>query len=201
MATLKNWEDTYKYWLALSVPDIEFITFDREKHNPYFEWYDKEEKDQLHYHDNPIKQTAFHLANYLKDREGELIAAYKIFSILKYFNLYEYNNKIEPAFSKYHEELYGWWSPNSKYLFPYFEGINDFELSRRSHQSADWKTIINTAAKFWTEIANHLSIVIIPELMNHDSAEYKAFSDFEKSIEDQREYQQYLRLKEKFEKE
>lgn len=200
MAVIKNWDDTYKYWLALDVPDVEFLTFDLEIHNPYFEWYDKKEKRQLRYNDNPIKQTAFHLGSYLKGKEKELISAYKLFSIIKYSDHYEFTDKIEHCFLRYKEDMYGWWSPNSKKLFPYFEGINDFELRGGRRYSVEWKALIDAAAKFWTEIANSLSIIIIPELMEYNSTERKAFDDYNNKREEQREYQQYLRLKEKFEK-
>jgi hypothetical protein len=200
MGTLKSWEDTYKYWVTANVPDVELISFDIKKHSPYFEWYNKKEKSQLHYHDKPVKQTAFHLGKYLKDKDPELITSYKIFSVLKYLDLYEYIGNIEAGFSKFNENLYGWWSPNAKHLFPYFENINNSNFSKRKHRNADWKIIVDIIAEFWTELEKSLAIVIIPELMDHDSSEYKAYNNFEESIEEQRQYQQYLRLKEKFEK-
>jgi hypothetical protein len=199
MKKIKNWDETYSYWLTLKVPDIEFIPFDIDIHNPYFEWYYKKEKRQLHYHENPIKQTAFHISNHLKGKEKELVAGYKIFSIIRYADIFEFTDKIKPVFSKYGEDFYGWWSPNSKHLFPYFDDINEFDLSRREMRNADWKTIVDITAKFWTALANSLSIVIIPELMEYGSNEKKVFDNFQNELSKQREYQQYLRLKEKFE--
>lgn len=134
---------------------------------------------------------------YLKDKDEELVAAYKILAFLKGFQ--PINVLIEPlsfTMGKYNEHIYGWWSANSKYVLP---PCQNYSYAKKAFTDKDWKDIVNQAAVEWKSIANEWQIIWIPDYMDPKSEEYKSFEKLSNQKYEEQEFQKYLILKEKYE--
>lgn len=197
--TLKDWNEIYKYWNSLEVPNMTLVKFEYGKHTTDSPWFEKKRQHQFYHSDNPILQTGFHLGHYLNDKPQELIDAYKIFSYLRYNQLYELFDIVKEPFKRHNEDQRDWWNSNAKNIFPYYESINNYHFNKRDTSVKDIKAILDAAAHAWKDIANEWSLIIIPNLMIHNSEEYKDYQHKIKQNNEQREYQEYLRLKKKYE--
>jgi hypothetical protein len=199
---MKQWDQIYEFWNKLEVPEVKIIDFETGINTIDSPWFSIQEKKQVNYLENPMRETAYHLCICLKDKNPELIAAYKILAYL-WSNrqkdlLYD---SLSFAMKKYNERTNSWWSLNAVYILPYCNTLHnsDFRISKLTDK--DWDKIVTNAAKEWTAIANEWAIIRIPKFMDRDSDEYKLFETYSESVHEQREYQEYLRLKKKFEKE
>lgn len=197
---LKTWKEIYAYWKSLEVPELTLIDYEFGKHSTYSPWFDKEEKRQAYHSDNPILDTGRHLGSYLRNKPQELKDTYKIFAFLRYKGLYGFFDLVEEPFSKYDTDTRGWWSSQAKNLFPYFQIDSEyFDYRNLTNNSKNIQTLLDKAAETWKDISKRWALVIIPDLMDSDSEEYSNYCDQSKKLHEDREYQEYLRLKAKFE--
>lgn len=191
------WNKMLNVWDELKVPEILTREFVLKEHSPYLPWYDLKKKYQPMYTENPIRQSAFHLVVYLNGKTNELRTAYKILAYLKEQRKeHIFQDTLIKVMKKHNEAYSGWWHPNAKNVLPYAESLNDL-LEKITVK--DWEEVTIKSAKVWTELAQNWSIVIIPEYMDRDSHEFKEYQNCITKKYEEREYENYLRLKEKYE--
>ncbi len=135
---------------------------------------------------------------FLKDKDPKLIAAYKIYAYTRYYDLrYAFVDELEKGMNKFDQYLYGWWNGNAKNVLPPLDHYHiPHDLTRK-----DWEMVVVYAAEVWKKLSEEWEIIMIPDHMNRDSNEYLEFQEYSQRKTDEIEYQNYLRLKEKFEKE
>ncbi|MFT3822269.1 MAG: hypothetical protein QM731_00065 [Chitinophagaceae bacterium] len=195
----KNWNDIYQYWITQDVPNMTFMKFEFGKHSPHSPWFEKKHQSQFYFSDNPILNTGAHLGRHLRNKPQELIDAYKIFAFLRYKELLGLFDIVKDPFKKHNEDFSGWWNANARNIFPYYESINNYHEINNFKTPKNIKTIIDAAAQTWKDIANEWALIIIPGYMDRDSEEYNEYwKKINKAVDD-KEYAEYLRLKEKFE--
>jgi hypothetical protein len=196
---MKEWNKIWELWKECNVPSIQTRKFVIGKNVIDRPWYFIERKEQIFFPENPILDTANHLAVSLKGKNLELIAAYKILAFLRYYNSqWILSGPLSHAMQKYEKQTYNWWNANARYVIPPCK--NDNYSGDKFHEG-DWKKIVLQAAETWKHIAKEWEIIIIPDFMDSMSEEYLAYKEYSKKIYEEREYQKYLRLKEKYEKE
>lgn len=192
---MKQWDNIWGLWQELKVPSIQTKEFIIGGHTVNSPWFSIKEKEQI-YFDRPVRSTAYHIAVHLKGKEEELIAAYKLYAYITYFDFYSFlDDPIEFGMKKYNEKLDGWWHPNARIVLPdYSERFVDYDAREK-----DWKRIVTDAAETWRQLAKEWEIIIIPNFMDQDSEKYKEFKDYSNKAYEEIEYQKYLELKKKFE--
>lgn len=197
---MKKWDEIWKLWNKYNVPDIKVRNFLIGEYSSHSPWFSLNSNSQYIFVENPLKQTAYHLAIYLKDKSPELLAAYKLYAFLKcYYSTHILQTQISEVMEKNDEVLYGWWNANARYVIPPIDKhISYIDISPRNVTDKDYKILIKEAAEVWTQISLEWEIIIIPDYMDRDSLEYEEFQKFSEKLYEDREYQNYLRLKEKF---
>lgn len=97
---------------------------------------------------------------------------------------------------KFNKALYSWWNGNAKKVVP---PLNRHHMPHEL-TSKDWTKVVVQAAEFWKNISEEWEIIMIPKHMDHNSTEYLEYQEYVQKKSDEFEYQNYLYLKEKFEK-
>jgi hypothetical protein len=197
----KRWQKIYSYWESFNVPEVTTIKFDYEKYFCDVPWYSIEVKRQVVHENSPVKDTAYHLAVCLKNKNPKLIAVYKIYAFLRNYGLSNLLTDILVfAFKKDDEEINGWWSYNAKYLLPDVDFYaSDYGL-HKNMSDKDWKKIVEVSAQLWKLLAEKWCIIMIPKFLDINSVDYKIYNELSEKKFEEKEFQEYLRLKEKYEK-
>jgi hypothetical protein len=195
---MELWNKIFDKWKKQNVPDVVIRKFEIGQQSPNFPWFSIENNSQYIYSENPLNDTAYHLS-YIQNMDQELIAAYKILAYLRYYsNLTVWSEVLAHAMTKHDKKLYHWWNANAKNILPYTQNCNTY-IDKKLYLN-DWEKLVEQSANLWKDIAKEWEIIKIPDHMNSNSPELKDFQDFERKVQDNIEYQQYLRLKNKFEK-
>ena len=194
------WDNILKKWAEQDVPNITLLKFEIGIHFSNCPWFCLKDNYQNTQSGNPLDQTAFHLCCFLQDKPIELVAAYKIYAALKYYSEdWLWNQPLSEAMAKHGENLYGWWNHNAKNILPYTTNCNNYFRNGIKNINEQEDLTIQSA-NLWKDISREWAIIKIPTYLNKDSNEYNEYHAFSKKEADEREYQQYLRLKNKFEK-
>jgi len=195
---MKSWSEVYSYWQEAVVPDIEEVPFDYSKYPYALPLFNIEQDSQIAHHNKPKRTTAYHLLSYLRGKDPELKVAYKV---LAYGWHYDYVSLLYPmlkeVFERHDETTHGWWSRNSKYLLP-STACDEWSAFPPKKLTTE-KAVVDGAIKKWTELHKEWRLIKLPEYLDRDDPERIKFEEAISKVELDREYQQYLRLKNQFE--
>ena len=195
-----NWSIVYELWKTFDVPPLKVVPFEIGKHFNKLAWLELESGIQANLMGNPLKNTGYHLAIYLKEKDEELVAAYKIYAFCKQNDINTLPTyTISDGFKKFKERLYGWWHPNAKYVIPPTKTINDYDLYKWRNDSKKWKEVIRCAAIEWKSVAKEWALIVIPDFRDPSSEEYQGYQEYCEKLYQKHEYEEYLRLKKNFE--
>lgn len=194
---MTQWNQIYIYWNGLHVPDVAIHDFVIGVNTINSPWYDLKKNCQQHFQETPLKETARHLAITIRDQDPELIAAYKILAYMKYHQSQALFHPLKEVLEKFGvNPFHGWWHSQARIILPHSV---DYDYTIQRNPEVDWRNTIANAAKTWIDIAKDWAIIRIPDFMDYDSLEYEAFETFSQSQQKEKEYREYLYLKEKFE--
>lgn len=194
---MTQWNQIFNYWKGLNVPEVQIRDFIIGENTINSPWYNLKENRQQYFQETPLKETARHLSVTLKYKDQELIAAYKILAYMKYHQSQALFHPLKEVLDKFYvNPFHGWWHSQARIVLPHSVDY-DYTIQRNSDE--DWRNTIANAAKTWKDIAKDWAIIKIPDFMNYDSPEYEAFETFSHRKRKEKEYTEYLRLKEKFE--
>lgn len=199
---MNSWAEIYNYWQASSVPKIEIISFDVAEHHSQYPWFNKLEDSQYYDSSNPIRDTAYHLCASLKDKDDELIAAFKIFAFARDAGfLFAVREFTDVVFQKFDENR-NWWNWNAKYLIPDTKNFRYLPSTiydlRKKDVPAD--VIVKGAVEKWKDLSEEWCIIELPKhLKLNDPKRRELEQQLYKKYEEV-EYQRYLYLKNKYEK-
>jgi hypothetical protein len=197
METVKQWNKIKELWIKCDVPPVMLKEFEIGVDFVKLPWYSITRKEQIFYIENPLQQTAFHLAVFLRDKDIDLIIAYKIYAFLRYNRLNSlFIDTLSYVMSKYDIKLYDWWNLNSIYVLPDCPFYYNFE---KKLTDKDWSIIVKEAANTWKTLAKEWQIIRIPDFMDSDSEEYKAYMNYSEQKSKENRYKEYLILKDEFE--
>lgn len=198
---MKNWDKIWNLWQEQNVPDVKTRKFNFAKHNYYYPWFETKENSQPFIDSNPWRNTAYHLSKSLVDKSPELITAYKIYAFVRNYSLYDFLvEELNFAMRKQNNTLHSWWSGNAKNILPDISNPVRINYQNQVQSKDKWKEITIEAAGYWKQLAKEWEIIIIPDFMDRDSEEYGNYQSIARKQSEEREYQEYLRLKKKFEK-
>ncbi|MBS1941157.1 MAG: hypothetical protein JST38_09790 [Bacteroidetes bacterium] len=193
------WKKMWSLWQESEVPPVRIIDFRFGKDIIQWPWYSLAQNKQVGYVNTPMQSTAYHLCSYLKDKDQELIAAYKIHAFLVANHMAEFPyHDLDHAMKKHGENLHGWWSPNSIHVLPYVQK-DDYWVRARPYTNRMWREVVTRAATEWQAISQEWAVIRIPKFMDTDSPEYREIAEHSRKLHEEREHQEYLRLKKKFE--
>lgn len=194
-----KWNLVLERWRAASVPEVQIIPFELGKHRPGLPWYSLEDNRQSLLYENPVVGTAYHLVEYISQADTEFKAAYKLYAFCRLWDLDGFSSYVlQPLFEKHGEKLYGWWNANARHVLPPTNARFFFDDFRFPRQAAEWTRIVEEAALTWTAIAQEWAIIRIPAWLDRSSPEFKAFEEHENSRAEERERQEYERLRKKY---
>lgn len=194
-----EWRRVYEVWKSFGVPRIESVRFDPGQHSIFTSWAERRNHSPLH-HSSVQRQTALHLFFNLRDESSELVAAYKINACCIEYSLRRFReNVLEPAFNTMGTSSFRWWRSNARLVLPYTDGKTELDVLALDMEEHDWKLIVNQSARKWTIIANELVIVRNPSLMDWESDEYRDYIEHCKRRREERDREDYERLKARFE--
>ena len=157
-----NWDDIFKLWESLNVPEVDFIKFQfkpKTKSNKEFIKYMKQrnvggspwhcKKDTIIANSNIQQQTAEHLFH-LKDKSDELKTAYKLNAFCVMTQSWDFSREmLNPVFLKYNQlDSRHWWAWRAKNVLP-FTGL-DYHFPQVNFKN--WINIVNYAAKEWKTV-------------------------------------------------
>lgn len=197
---MKNWEKIWNLWQEQNVPNVKTRKFDVSKHNHHYPWFETKENYQPFIDSNPWRDTAYHLSKSLVDKSPELIAAYKIYAFVRNYGLYDFLvEELNFAMRKHDNTLHSWWNGNAKYVLPDISNPVIINYQNQVQSKDKWKEITIEAAGYWKQLAEEWEIIIIPDFIDRDSEEYENYQNIIRKQYEEKEYQEYLRLKKKFE--
>ncbi|MBK9509967.1 MAG: hypothetical protein IPO04_11135 [Cytophagaceae bacterium] len=197
---MKNWEKIWNLWQEQNVPNVKTRKFDVSKHNHHYPWFETKENYQPFIDSNPWRDTAYHLSKSLVDKSPELIAAYKIYAFVRNYGLYDFLvEELNFAMRKHNNTLHSWWNGNAKNVLPDISNPVIINYQNQVQSKDKWKEITIEAAGYWKQLAEEWEIIIIPDFIDRDSEEYENYQNIIRKQYEEKEYQEYLRLKKKFE--
>ncbi|NTV51295.1 MAG: hypothetical protein HGA69_00460 [Desulfobulbaceae bacterium] len=195
-----KWETVLETWNQAAVPNIDIVTFSiKDQHYPGLPWFDKKRNRQYIGASSPQLGTAYHLCKVLPEQHAEFQVAYKLYAFCRYFDLYGFSGEVlHPVFVKNESAFYEWWNGNARYVLPPFEYRINYERFDSLRTACGWTFLMECAAEVWKEIAANWAVIKIPAYMETDSPEYAQYKQFEDKKYEQREREEFERLKKKF---
>lgn len=196
-----KWSDVYELWEKADVPEVKEVPFQPGEHYPSLPWVELSSGRQIDQGARPTDDTAYHLIRRLKGKHNELKTAYKLFAYCRSQYLSDFGSYVlAPVMERHGENLQGWWHSNARNVLPWYGNDRSrFDTDKRTQeQRTHWRELVQDAAKAWQQIAERWGIIQTPDLMDLDSAEYKAYEAHCRAAQEERERKEYERLKEKF---
>lgn len=195
-----DWQVVFTLWNSHKIPDVEIMPY--KLGTIQQPWVMREEYSENRVScmvSNPQASTASHLCRTLFDAPLELMAAYKLNAYCVEKEYFEFRRMIlVSAFERYGESIGGWWNANAKYVLPYVDELNLYLHSK--DERVGWQETVEEAATCWRRIAEQWVIVRVPRLMDHRSEEYRKYQAYSDRACENREREEYERLRRKFER-
>lgn len=195
-----SWQVMLNAWHKAGVPDVQIINFEIGQHHANSPWLDLQDGRQHSGMSSPQTNTAYVVCKVFPTLSEEAKAA---------FQLYTYG--VAEGIDWVHEVLWPFWEtegchagkywhPNTKHLLPYVETSRSHSYMQVDYGPENWREVVAQATETWTAIAANWAVIRIPDYMDHKSIEYKEYYRHVDRRSEQREREEYERLKRKFEK-